>query len=378
MMFSLVCFSLYGQTAREPKIYIPPIDGFGKEADNDYIYKRLTYEVILQHQTVIKTKYDCDYIFKGTIEITDEMSEDASVEQVAVQTDINNPVPERPTPSINNEFGRREFFSTVNGDKLYFYDSTGMDNTTVKPAVKETTPFKTDDKEKDIGYYFRLEMIDNRTEEVIGRQNFVFITADNSVNKLISTAVYNLISDMPDVPSVSGDSRDRWVYVEADVLWTPRLYTDGLESFGLLGFGVKLGAEFHFLKFLSVGAGAQVTWEQVDAPDNAITDFLLETPLSIKYVLKLAENYALEPYGGVSLNFSLGNNIQPSMFSWFTGVQFGIKDKKELGMLVFDIRFSMDFSNASIPDEDIEYQRYCLQVAVGYKFGFIQRRDKVK
>jgi len=373
MVFSLAYFSLYGQVVHEPKIFIAPIEGFGREADNDYIYKRLTYEVILQYHTVVKSRYDCNYIFKGTVELASGVSEEGSVEQVVIQTDTNNPVPESPVPPISNGFGRREFFSMTNGDKLYFFDSSGTDNTALKPAAKETA--ETDAQGKKEGYYFKLEMIDSNSEEVISRQNFIFITTNASVDKLISTAVYNLFNDIPDVPSMRRDSRDRWLYLEASALWAPRMYYGGYDSIGYLGFGAKFEAEFHFIKFMSVGAGVQVTWEQID-DDTA--DFLLEAPLSLKYFLKLGENYTLEPYAGAAFNYSIMSKIQPSMFSWFAGVQFGIKDKKEIGILVFDARFAMDFANSAILDKSIEYQRYCLQVGVGYKFGFFQRRDKVK
>jgi len=377
MMFSLVCFSLYGQIEREPRIFIAPIEGFGREADNDYIYKRLTYEVILQYRTVVKSMYESDYIFKGTVDLADGISEEGSVEHVVIQADTGNPVPENPNPPISNNFGRREFFSMVNGDKLYFYDSTGADNTALKPVVKETAP-ETDVQEKKEGYYFRLEMIDNKTGEVISRQNFSFITANASVDKLISTAVYSLFSDISDSSSIRGDVRDRWMYIETSALWTPRIYFDGLDSLSLLSFGFKFGVEFHFLKFMSIGAGMQFTREQVDTPDNAITDYFLEAPVALKLFFKLGEKFALEPYGGAAFNYSFMKTIQPSMFSWFGGVQFGIKDKKDIGMLVFDARFAMDFSPSVISDENITYQRYCLQLGVGYKFGAIQRRDKVK
>jgi len=376
MMFSLVCFSLYGQVTREPKFYIAPIEGFGRETDNDYIHKRLTYEVILQYHTVVKLKYDSDFIFKGTIELSDEMTSGSS-EQVVIKTDNNNPVPGNPIPPISNEYGRREFFSMVYGDKFYFFDSTGTDNT-IRSAVKETESLEPDAQKKEKKYYLNLELIDNRTEEVISKQNFVFVNADASVDKLISTVISSLLSDISNVPLLIGDSRDRWIYIETSALYTPRIYYEGIDSTSFLGFGVKLGLEFHFLKFLSLGAGVQVTWEQIEISDNTVTDFLLEVPLSLKYGLKLSDKFALEPYGGASINFSLGDTIQPSMFSWFAGVQFGIKDKKETGMFVFDLRFAMDFANPSIPDESIEYQRYCFQVGIGYKFGFFQRRDKAK
>jgi len=372
MMFSLICFSLYGQTKHtyEPKIFIAPIEGIGKEADNDYIYKRLTYEVILQYHTVVKVKYDSDFVFKGTIDITDEMAGETVVDQLANQANTSNPVPDNPNPSISNDFGRREFFSTANGDVLYFFDSSGTDNT-AKIAAKGTASSQTDGLEKGKKYSLRVDMIDNVTDKVISRQNFVFVTADTSVDKLLSTVVLNLFNDIPTAPSVKpDDSRDRWMYIETGVLWMPTTSYDGYEVVDLNSFGVKLGLELHFLSFLALGVGAQVTNEKVDT----FTGFILETPVALKGVFNLGKFCALEPYGGASWNYALMGQIEPSMLSCFVGVQFGIKDKKEIGLLVFDTRFSMDLFDSAVPDANMEYKRFCFQIGVGYKFGLFQKK----
>jgi len=379
MMFSLICFSLYGQTAHtyEPKIFIAPIEGIGRETDNDYIYKRLTYEVILQYHTVVKVKYDSDFVFRGTIDIADEMAGEAAVDQVASQTNTSNPVPDNPIPSISNDFGRREFFSTANGGILYFFDSSGTDNT-AKIAVKGTGSSQSDGQEKGKKYSLRVDMIDNVTDKIISRQNFIFVTADASVDKLLSTVVLNLFNDIPTAPSVKpDDSRDRWIYVETGVLWTPKTFYEGYDDVDLYSFGVKLGLELHFLSFLSLGVGAQVTNEKVVAFAETFEDFILETPVALKGVFNLGKFCALAPYGGASWNYALMSKIEPSMFSWFAGVQFGIKDKKEIGLLVFDAKFSMDLFDSAVhgvSGENMEYKRFCFQIGVGYKFGLFQKK----
>jgi hypothetical protein len=366
IVFLLVCFSLYGQTSRELKIYVEPIGGFGREADNDYIYKRLIYEVILQYHTIEKTKYSSDYTFKGTIELVSDMPAENAIGVTAIQTDIFNPIPESPFPPVRNIYGRREFFSMQSGDELYFFDSTGTDNNLMSAENNV--------RKEDEGYYFNLEMIDNVTGEVLGAQNFIFITPDASVDRLISVIVYNLLSDIPDVPAKRGDSRDRWMYIEMSVLWMPVIYYGGYEDINLLHLGVKIGAEFHFLNFMSLGLGTQVTQDKIVTPAEEYTDFILEVPVSLKGVFKITNNYALEPYAGVAWNHSIGKIIEPSLFSWFAGVQFGIKDKSELGMFVIDSRFSMDFFDSVLPAENINYQRYSIQLGFGYKFGVFQRK----
>jgi len=378
ILFSLICFSLFGQTKREPKIFIAPIEGYGRDADNDYIYKRLSYEIILQYHTVVKVNYESDFVFRGTIELANEKSDGSFVEQVVTVTDANNPVPGNPNPSISNDYGRREFFSMVSDEGLYFFDSSGTDNS-AKPASKSSASSEADSQDKDKKYSFRLELKDNVTGEILSRQNFIFVKADSSVDKLISTAVSSLLAEMPNTPSVKpNDSRDRWMYVETSALWTPKFYFDGYEADNSHSFGIRLGLECHFLSFMSLGVGAQITNEQIVTEDDTITYFLLETPALIKGFFKLNKFFALEPYAGASWNYAFLNTIQPSMLSWLVGVQFGIKEKNETGMFVIDARFSMDLFESTIPSESLEYKRFSIQLGVGYKFGFFQRDSKAK
>jgi hypothetical protein len=377
-LFFLACFSVFGQTSSKAKIYVAPIEGIGKEADNDYFYKRLIYELILQFHKVVKSRFDGDYMFKGTIELVSGASATDSVEPSAIQQDNYTPVPESPYPPVMNIYGRREFFSMQTGDELYFFDSTGTDNTAPRSAAKETDHSENDAQEEGVKYYFKLEMTDNRTGEVISGQNFIFAAVGDSVDKSISVIVYNLLSDIPDVPSKRGDSRDRWMYFETSLLWLPRIYYGGYESVNLLNFGVKLGMELHFVSFMSVGAGVQITQEQIVTSAKTYNDLTLETPVSLKFVFNPGDKCALEPYGGAAWNYSLGNTVQPSMFSWFAGIQLGIKDKNETGMFVIDPRFSMDFYDSALPAENIKYQRYCIQLGLGYKFGVLQKIKKVK
>jgi len=224
------------------------------------------------------------------------------------------------------------------------------------------------------GYYFTLELLDSGSGEVLGKKKMLYYVTDDSVGELVSVIVYDLLSDIPAVPAKRGDSRDRWLYFETSLLWMPKIYYEGYDSINFLGLGMKLGMEFHFIRFMSLAAGIQATQEFISASTEDITDFMLEVPIALKFVLKIDNNYSLEPYGGAAFNYSVGGKIQPSVYSWFAGVQFGIKDRSETGMFVIDPRFSMDFYNSSVSEGKIEYKRYCVQLGLGYKFGVIQKK----
>jgi hypothetical protein len=369
----LACFSLYGQTLREARVYVPPIEGAGRTADNDYFFRQLIYEIILQYHTVARTSRDSDYTLKGTIEPVDGEPEPVT-EPVAIKVDTYSPVPQRPVPPVRNSYGRREFFSMDTGGEIYFFDTTGEDNLRAPPApaVKESASLQDNTQGEGEKYYFKLEISNSRTGEVLENQSIIFIKPDASVKELISTVVYDMLSQLPEI-LVQNDSRNEFIFFEVGIIWMPRIYYGGYESINWLNFGVKLGMELQFLKFMALDMGAQVTLDRIDNDAGDFRDLQLETPVSLKLIFKLGEKFLFEPYGGVAWNYSLGGLTQPSMFSWFGGFQFCIKTGS--GMVVFDPRFSMDFNDSVLIEDNTSYNRYCMQLGVGYKYNAFQKRN---
>jgi len=406
--FFLVCFSIFGQAPdqkpdqasvqkpKEYKVYVSPITGYGKEKDTDYFYNQLGYEVFFQHHVVVGAQDKSNYIFKGKIEpVGGVPSKVSPSEQAQKQKEDYSAISKKASPPVINAPGRREYFSIENSEDIFFLDSKG-DVGSMPPEVAEQMEEK--------GYYFILEMVDNKTGETVGKRKMLFYVTDASVGKLVNVIVSELFAEIPPIPK-RGDSRDRWLYFETSTLWMPKYYyyveeedseynKDNLPNF--IGYGMKLGMEIHFAKYLSLGVGVQATQEQIktiakikyeDEDEDEIvnvnvivTDFMLEVPLALKFVFSIDNNYSLEPYGGFSFNYSLRNAIMPK-YSWFAGVQFGIKDKSETGMFVIDARFLMDLDKSSVSfkasEEDtktISYMRYCAQIGLGYKFGAVQKK----
>jgi len=370
-VFFLVCFSLFGQTTEqkpnEYRIYVSPIAGYGREKDNDYFYKQLGYEVFFQHHMAVDSHDGSDYVFKGTIEpVGGGPVKDSVHDQADDQKGNYSAISEKAFPPVKNSPGRREFFSIEKNEDIYFIDSTGGDGSS-------SSEIKAQMEEK--GYYFILEMLDSRTGEVLGKKKLLFFVTDASVGKLVSIIVQDLLSNIPNDTVVKhGDSRDRWLYFETSLLWMPKIYYDGYDAINLLGLGAKLGVEFHFLRFMSLAAGGQITQEHISTSTEDVSDFILETPVALKFDFNIDSNYSLEPYGGAAWNYSIKGKIQPSNYSWFAGVQFGIKDRSGTGMFVIDPRFSMDFSDSSVLDGKVVYKRYCIQLGLGYKFGVFQKK----
>ena len=387
-VFFMVCFSLFGQEPAQPieyKIYVSPIAGYGKEKDNNYFYKQLIYEVFFQNHIVVDSPDSSNYTFKGTIEpVSGAPAKGPGSSQADEQRENYKSISKKAFPPVKNSPGRREYFSIEKSEEIYFIDSRGDSGSTSEITAQM--------EEK--GYYFILDMIDSRTGEVLGTKKMLFYVTDASVGKLVSVIVYDLLAIIPTLPArrgdfrtatSNGDSRDRWLYFETSALWMPKIYYEGYKAINLLGYGMKLGIEFHFVKFLSIAAGGQATQEYISATPEGISDFMLEVPAALKFVFKVDNYFSLEPYGGAAWNYSIGKKIKPSEFSWFAGFQLGIKDKSETGMFIIDPRFSMDFYNSSVSfyakdnkgktkNVTVDYRRYCAQIGLGYKFGIIQKK----
>jgi hypothetical protein len=186
----------------------------------------------------------------------------------------------------------------------------------------------------------------------------------------------------PVKPQSEGDWRDKWVFVGFSAAWNPRLYIGETRQTNLGNAGLGFSLELQFLDNVSLGTGLGVTQEliMVERPSRPgeyenYPDLTLELPVLVRIVIKPGSNLMLEPYSGISLNFSLFGQTKPSQLSWVLGYQNGIKAGP--GAFFFDFRFSMDLSKSSVQEREgitaPEYKRYNLAVGAGYKFGTIQK-----
>ena len=300
-LFLLLLFlagaSLFAQTLREIKIYIPPVLGEGNHGDGIFFYNQLTYEVIFQHHLISRLQQGSDYTLRGII------SQEAA------------------------------------------------------------------------GHLFQLIMMNSATDEVVAQQDISYSRVDRTVESFLSTIVFNMLSGMPNVEETDVWN-NKWIFLSACVLWTPRLYQSHYDSISWHNIGLGFEAEVYFLKFMSFSAGVQFSqdWIVISAsPENMeFRDLILEIPIAVKFVFRPFGHFMLEPYGGVSLNISLMEATAPSLLSWFAGFQFGVRAGP--GAFIIDPRFCMDFFNSFVDQNNYEYKRNTIQIGMGYKFGFFSKR----
>ena len=324
-------FSLSAQNFREYKIFVPAVDGQGTIGENAFFYKQLAYEVVNLGHTIVRDRRDSDFILKGAvIPYTEDMNNENAVKQV------------------------------VNSRGMVF---TVPDNR----AVPSLMPGE---------FIFSLELLDRYSKEILAQQKIIYMFIDQSVTDLLSITIYNMLSSLPALEK-SADWRDKWLYLNTNFLWNPRIYDGTVRSINIANIGFGLSAEFHFHNFISAEIGADITQDWLvysDVDGDVYRDLILELPLMVKFVLKPLEFYMLEAYGGVQFNFSLMSVTQPYFIAWLTGIQIGLRAGP--GLIIIDPRFAKDFAPSSIEGRLQEYSRNMIRIGVGYKFGFFPKKKR--
>ena len=382
VLFLLTGLSVFAQNFREARIFVQPVDGTGLTGDTTFFYRQLTYEVVLQYYSLVRTRRTSDFVLRGTIApytgdeqfLIDNPQETPELIKESENANLG-PVPPRPIPRIRNTFGRREFFSWETNGEIQFFDTTEAGNT--EPETENETVYIEEEQLDDSDnqeFVFILELINNLTGDSIAKQYLIYRYVDAAVGDLVSIIVYNMLTAIPDIEA-ENDWRNNWLYADVNAIWAPRIYTTEEQSISWVNFGVGLSLEYHFLDLLSLGLGVQLVQDAVVASGEEYRDLLLEIPLALKFVIKPVR-FMLEPYGGVSFNFSLMGTTKPSVLSWFAGFQFGAKVGP--GLIVIDPRFSMDFFGSEIVQNSVEYRRYLIQISVGYKIGFVPKYARLR
>jgi hypothetical protein len=402
LVFTLHTGLLFAQDYREPRIFVPPVTGYAGEGDNAYFYMRLTYEVVLQYHSIVRSQRASDYILKGAVKpYTGMPIFDDSLQEVTVEAPPSKPPPQ-PFPRVRNTFGRREFFSQEFDEDMFFYDTTGEGNIDSEADSSELSKEEIVLEAESGEFVFTLELVSSSTNTVIARQYIIYAGIDSSVGGLLSIIVYNMLTMIPDI-NEDHDWREKWLYLRASFDYPFVFYT--LQSKGLFNDlavykgdinkpdyfstldhkftalpGMTIGAEFQYLYFMSFGFNCQIFLG--DTKDNSFINAAAGAEL--KFPLKFLPGFLIEPYLGLS--FPL--NVSP-VFAEFPsiagggGVLFAVKGGKN-GAIFIDVKYLASFNDAVMHNQHgalapnpskIHYQRSVLGLGVGYKYGFFNRAE---
>ena len=231
-------------------------------------------------------------------------------------------------------------------------------------------------------YILRLEMFDNINDRALVEQSLVYRDLEEA-HALFASLLYSIFPNVPverelyqvDGALAEGDGwRNRLLYLGGQLNWAPRVYADTSFSTHFASFGLGFSAELHFSRHLAFGAGAGVVneWVEVTYMETGENrDVVLELPVSLRLVFRPGDNFMLQPYVGAQFNISLFGVTTPSMISWLGGFQCGARAGP--GVFMVDARVMADRYRSRLNRAPQHYDRYLLNVGVGYKFGFWRR-----
>jgi len=370
ILFLIIAVSAFSQNLRDIQVFVPPVTASAEAEANGlragdivFFYRQLSFEVVSQLYTLVRSQAASDYILKGTILLESETKARCIICN-ATKDEIQN---HRQGKDGNHEFISQE----INGN-LHFFNTTG--DISYYHTEIDIYSKVSEDSEK---YAFVLELINTKTGKVIGSQHIFYNALDTSIAELLSIIVYNMLSGFPDIIRTN-EWRNKWLYLEAAVLWLPSIYQGQEKSINWLNFGLKVLVDFHPVNFFSIATGFQFKqdWVVTGSGENKVDhrDLIMEIPFLIKFVFKPPANVLLEPYGGISINQSLIGRTKPALSSWFLGFQVGVKAGP--GMITIDPRFAMDIGKSHLTELDTQYTRASIQIGIGYKYGFILRKNK--
>jgi hypothetical protein len=211
-------------------------------------------------------------------------------------------------------------------------------------------------------------------------------TDSSSASKM--APIVNLINAVPD----DDTWKNKWIYLGAKFGPSLHFYMTGPDSHNTdvdtQSFTVAAGLEasIQALDFLNVQFEVNFGMDNADYralnhPSGTPVDHVYKAaylyfPLLIKAVIKPGRIFLVEPYGGAYLNADLGldgSDMTIPIGGWLAGTDVGFKVGS--GVLFFDLRYTMDFLDATVSDSLVDLRRHTATISAGYKIGFLNRKQ---
>jgi len=329
-------------------MYVPPVSGTGSApGDNAAFTELLKRELAARGIVLAQTPDEADYILKGTL----------------VPPDLFD------TPAEGDASVDRRLF-------LFSIDLQDRDGVIL---------FSWDI------YYYSFEDVNNYIPEMLNNMlpPLLDLNADSGDaeksggNETREPGETVTVQTGETAAPVDPDAwRNRQWYFGGGIFWTPRLYFGTQLSSNLFNFGLRLSAEYHFPKYLSIESGLELAPDWVVAsPGNgdSYRNMILQIPVSVGMIIKPGDKpgdkpsgkFMLKPYAGFLFNIPFFPDTTPALFSWKAGFEFGVKAGP--GIFCVDSGFSMDFGTSGLsrnrPSDTRQYHRYIMYLGIGYKYG---------
>jgi hypothetical protein len=215
--------------------------------------------------------------------------------------------------------------------------------------------------------------------------------------------IYQAMANVP-LTKVTGEVNDdrwrnKWLYVRASFDYpitfyaSPNpasIYKDPVPNAGtpdyskldhkVLPFpGLTAGLEFQFLNWMSVEADFQINFG-----DPFSNTFIPAIAVELKFPLKPAKHFMIEPYGIATFPTSTTTDtLEFPRLGVGGGVQFGVRGGS-MGAFFVDVNYVHYLGNVVTRNTDrdkpnpasISWTRFSVGLGIGYKIGFFDRKNK--
>jgi hypothetical protein len=173
----------------------------------------------------------------------------------------------------------------------------------------------------------------------------------------------------------------RWLFLNARAGLSSRYYlaaSDTTPSASILTFDAGLEPELHIFNFLALQLGLNFSLDHAEyrlssSNPTAIVyaTSILSVPFMAKYIFNPSPLTTLAPFLGLYATVPLMGASRPPPLGALGGLDLSVKTA--LGVVLFDLRCSVDLGSSEVADSDIVYQRVFVTLSAGYKFGLLQR-----
>jgi hypothetical protein len=150
-------------------------------------------------------------------------------------------------------------------------------------------------------------------------------------------------------------------------------------SASIVTFDAGFESELHFFKALALQLGLGLALDHAEyrqSPSNpwsvVYATSVISVPFMAKYIFNPSPLTTLGPCLGGYATLPMLGAAKPPPFGLLGGLELSVKTG--LGILLFDLRYSMDLGNTGIIESAIVYYRTFLTLSAGIKFGFIDKQ----
>jgi hypothetical protein len=257
-------------------------------------------------------------------------------------------------------------------------------------------------REQDGTRVFEMSLWKLEDSTLMAVQELAYTDIEEGVG-FIPFFILSLYSTLPGVVDFDEELKswkNKWFYLGLRAGFSPRFYTVSgdysrsgspirIPGFtfdaGLRG-EIQLFPRLEEGKTFSVGlqTGLDFTYDSADfVYYNSSTSELtrseirtasMSVPLLVKFNIKPGQ-FVFGPYGGVYYTQPLSRYKIIPPLGYTAGFNIGYKIGAT-GALFFDFRFSGDIGKTIIPENDISYSRYLINLSMGFEWGLMTKKSK--